>query len=56
MQELEKILEENGLTKEKMLDILLDIEFGKNWNGESGKRFRKAVIDLMYAKREEQNE
>lgn len=36
------------MNREEILNCLLDADFGKQWNDEAGKKFRKAVIDLCY--------
>lgn len=47
MRKLEKILEENGISKEEIMDIVLDPEFDMQWNSETGKRFRKTIVDIV---------
>lgn len=34
------------MTREEILDCVLDTEFGLEWNTEKGKEFRKAIVDL----------
>lgn len=56
MQKLDNILKENGLTREKIIDIVLDAEFDMEWNNERGKKFRKAVVDLVYIEEKHTND